>query len=501
LTLRARLCLAALSGVLTALTFPNVSLVPLLAVCLVPLAAALSGLRARAGALVGGFYGFVFWVATVPWVAFTVHHFGEVSWALGVVALLLVGLLLIPPFALFGAIVAAGDVRGPATRLLLWPAAWVLQEAFRTDYYFWGGFPWAYLAYPLASAPPLMQSAAIGGAWLTSALVVGVNVAVWEALRERRGAMRAAWLCGTGAVIAGAWLAGAVSMRGLGAPREVARTLRIGLVQPNVGQETRWTAEARDAIWRDLLERTRRLARERHPALVLWPESAAPYAWSFTPAMREELPALCRELDVAILFSTVWSERPEDDDAPYYNAALLVTKDGPVLPPYLKQHLVPFGEYVPAAAVLKRIQPISRAVPGGFTPGGAATLVPFAGVGLGGSVCYEVVYPSVARDEARAGADLLFTLTNDAWYGSLGAREQHFQAVAFRAVETRLPLVRAAITGISGLVDAHGRVLERLGPDVAGSFAADVAVSRDGPPPPAVRLATPFLLVLEGGLG
>ncbi|HKC23912.1 MAG TPA: apolipoprotein N-acyltransferase, partial [Thermoanaerobaculia bacterium] len=473
MTLRKRLALAALSGVLTALAFPNASVVALLAVCLVPLAAALSGLRARAGALVAGFYGFVFWVATVPWVAFTVHRFGEVSWALGAVALFLVALLLIPPFALFGAIVAAvDDARGPATRLLLWPAAWVLQEAFRTDYYFWGGFPWAYLCYPLASSPPLMQSAALGGAWLTSALVVAVNVAVFEAVRSRRG-VRAAWLGGAVAVIAGAWLAGAVSMQRLDAPRKAARTLRVGVIQPNVGQETRWTAETRDTIWRDLLERTRRLVRERHPALVLWPESAAPYSWSFAPAMREELPALCRELDVAILFSTAWSERPEDDDAPYYNAALLVTKDGPVLPPYLKQHLVPFGEYVPAGKVLRAIKPISRAVPGGFTPGAAATLIPFGGVTLGGAVCYEVVYPSVARDEARGGADLLFTLTNDAWYGSLGAREQHFQAVSFRAVETRLPLVRAAITGISGLVDAHGRVLARIGPDVAGSFAAD----------------------------
>src|SRR5258706_15320351 len=179
---------------------------------------------------------------------------------------------------------------------------------------------------------------------------------------------------------------------------------------------------------------------------------------------------------------------PEDDDVPCYIAALVVRMDGLVLRPYLKQPLVPFGEYVPAGKVLRAIKPISRAVPGGFTPGAAATLIPFGGVTLGGAVCYEVVYPSVARDEARGGADLLFTLTNDAWYGSLGAREQHFQAVSFRAVETRLPLVRAGITGISGLVDAHGRVLPRIGPDVAGPLRAGGPVPPRRPPPPPAAL-------------
>jgi apolipoprotein N-acyltransferase len=185
--------------------------------------------------------------------------------------------------------------------------------------------------------------------------------------------------------------------------------------------------------------------------------------------------------------SSVWSDRPADEEAPYYNAALLVTAEGPVLPPYFKQRLVPFGEYVPAGGLLRLIKPISRAVPGGFTPGKDAGLVRFHGLVLGGAICYEVVYPWIPRAAARAGANALFTLTNDAWYGELGARRQHFQAATLRAVETGLPLVRAAITGISGWVDGRGRIRARIGPDETGRFLAEIpAVSPASTP--ATRL-------------
>jgi apolipoprotein N-acyltransferase len=504
--LPARLGLAALSGVATAFAFPNISFVPLLAVCLLPLLVALAGLRLRYGALVGAVYGFAFWVAVVPWVAFTVHRFGDVPRVLAVIALLLMAALMTPPFALFGALVSSLDTPRVSLRLALIPAAWVLQEAFRTDYYYWGGFPWALLSYPLAKTPALVQSAALGGAWLTSALVVAVNVAVLEGLLSR-GGRRLLWIGGAGGAVALVWVLGAFSMQRYDTPAASTRRLRIGVLQPNVAQEIRFTGESKEEIWRALVEETRVLVAKEHPRLVLWPESAVPYAWSFTPHLREELPALCKELDVAILFSTIWSDHPEDDEAPYYNAALLVTKDGPVLPAYFKQHLVPFGEYVPAARLLKMIKPISRAVPGGFTPGTRAEVIRLRAAGargaaedgppikLAGAVCYEIVYPSVARDGARAGADVLFTLTNDAWYGALGAREQHFEAAVFRAVETGLPLVRAAVTGISGWIDEHGRVLAWIGPDEKGSFVADLALPKEPVNAPAVRLATPFLAV------
>ena len=113
-------------------------------------------------------------------------------------------------------------------------------------------------------------------------------------------------------------------------------------------------------------------------------------------------------------------------------------------------------------------------------------------------MCYEVVYPWIAREETRAGADVLFTLTNDAWYGRAGAQRQHWQSAVVRAIETGRPLVRAAITGISGAVDATGRVLVTLDPDVKGAFS--VPLERPSAPPPAVAAGDAVAWVCAAGL-
>ncbi len=223
-------------------------------------------------------------------------------------------------------------------------AAWAVQEAFRTYVWIFGGFPWNLLANPLADVPVLLGTAAIGGVFLTSFLVAALNAALFVAWTRPSRNARLAWLL---AAAVGALAAAAIHPA---RPRPSNEVLQVGVVQPNVEQDLRWDRGTAERIQRDLEEQTRELCRVDRPVLVLWPESASPYAWSFNGPYRERVLRLCRELDVAILMSTAWSDAPADEDAPYYNAALLVTKDGPVLPPYFKQRLVPFGEYVPLAA-------------------------------------------------------------------------------------------------------------------------------------------------------
>ncbi len=126
--------------------------------------------------------------------------------------------------------------------------------------------------------------------------------------------------------------------------------------------------------------------------------------------------------------------------------------------PYHKLRLVPFGEYVPLRSLFGWVNQVSQAAPGAFTPGTRAIPLELSGVRLGGAICYEVVYPWIARAQVAAGADALYTLTNDAWYGDGGAQEQHWQAAVFRAVETGRPMLRAAVTG-------HQRLGRRAGPD------------------------------------
>jgi apolipoprotein N-acyltransferase len=487
---------ACLSGFLLALCFPNASLLPLLPVALIPLMATVDGASVRQALSLGWLFGFVFWAAAIPWIAFTVKVYGGVSWPVALLALGITAGLCAVPMALMAGAVALASPRSGVAIVLTWGGAWVAQEGFRTYLFIFGGFPWVLLGTALADHPVLVQSAAWGGVELTSFLLVALNAALYVALTRAVRTSRLLWLAGTAAAAVALVVAGGTRLHGIPAGKET--VLRVGVIQPNVPQRLRWEEGTAGRQWRELVAQTRRLVAVDRPDLVLWPESASPFSWPWDAGYRESLVGLCRELDVAILVSTVWSDAPGRADAPYTNAALLVTKDGPVLPPYEKQRLVPFGEYVPLASLLRFIGPISRAVPGAFTPAARSVLLRLGGVRLGGAVCYEVVYPWIARNHTRSGADVLFTLTNDAWYGTMGARRQHWQAAVLRAVETGRPLVRAAITGISGAVDPAGRVLVTIGPDVRGSFC--VPLPRPLPDPPAVALGDSVLWVCTAGL-
>ncbi|MCM3877017.1 MAG: apolipoprotein N-acyltransferase [Thermoanaerobaculia bacterium] len=480
------------SGVLLALCFPNFSILPLLPVALIPLIAALDGARPKEAAFLGYVFGLVFWMLTIPWIAYTVHRFGGVAWPIAGLALAVAAAICAVPFAVMGLLHAWVAPRSAAGVVATFGASWVVQELFRTYVYVFGGFPWALLANPLADVPHLMGTTALGGVFLTSLLLASLNAALYVALTRPARNLRLGWLLG--ASLAGLLAAAAGPRR----PRPATEALVVGVIQTNVRQDLRWEPGTAERLFVDLEDQTRTLCRHDRPVLVLWPESASPYAWSFSAAYRQRVIALCRELDTAILLSTIWSDAPEDPEAAFFNAAVLVTKAGAARPPYFKQRLVPFGEYVPLAWLLRRIRPISRAVPSAFTPGHGTTLLSLGSWKLGGSVCYEVVFPWISRNETRAGADVLFTLTNDAWYGRAGAQRQHFQSAVVRSIETGRPLVRAAITGISGAVDATGRVLVTLDPDVKGAFS--VPLERPSAPPPAVAAGDAVAWVCAAGL-
>ena len=271
--------------------------------------------------------------------------------------------------------------------------------------------------------------------------------------------------------------------------------LRVLIVQPNIEQDVRYAPGTAERIHFDVTGLTRGLLRKSPSDLVLWPESATLLAWPWSEGFRQEITRLCREEKTALLFNTVWSDRPADDDAPYFNSALLVDGNGVVGEPYHKLRLVPFGEYVPLRFLFGWVNQVSQAAPGSFTPGTRAIPLELSGVRLGGAICYEVVYPWIARAQVAAGADALYTLTNDAWYGDGGAQEQHWQAAVFRAVETGRPMLRAAVTGISGWVDGRGRTLARLGPGARAGIAGRLRVPPRGFRTLAGRLgdAVPFV--------
>jgi apolipoprotein N-acyltransferase len=140
----------------------------------------------------------------------------------------------------------------------------------------------------------------------------------------------------------------------------------------------------------------------------------------------------------------------------YYNRLFLLDAQGRILGSYSKQHLVPFGEYVPLSRLLFFVQRLVQAA-GDFSPGTDARPLALGAQRYGGLICYEAIFPALARETARLGANVLVNVTNDAWYGITSAPYQHFEMARWRAIENRVPLIRCANTGISTVFSATGR--------------------------------------------
>jgi apolipoprotein N-acyltransferase len=247
-------------------------------------------------------------------------------------------------------------------------------------------------------------------------------------------------------------------------------SVRVGLVQGNVDQADKWNVTRAAGIFEDYMRLSREVI-DGGATLVVWPESSAPFRFEEHREGSERIRQLARDARVSIL---VGSDEVERGDPPrYFNSAVMVEPDGSTGGVYRKLHLVPFGEYVPLRPVFFFAAPLVEAV-SDFSPGEEAVLLPVGDRLVSTAICYEIVYPGLVRQFVRGGSDLLVTITNDAWFGRTSAPYQHFTQAAMRAIENGRYLVRAANTGISGVVDPYGRVLAESRLYEPAAIVADV---------------------------
>jgi apolipoprotein N-acyltransferase len=238
------------------------------------------------------------------------------------------------------------------------------------------------------------------------------------------------------------------------------------LIQGNVDQGQKWSPDSAAAIFDSHIRMTRQ-AIGAGAEFVLWPESSTPFRFEDDQADADRLRALARQARVPILFGSdqvVWRNdvnggvrRVVDK---MFNSAFLIRPDGTTGGIYRKMHLVPFGEYVPLQQVFFFAAPLTEQV-GTFSPGAEAVVLPVRGHPISVAICYEVVYPALVRQFIAGGSELLTTITNDAWFGPTSAPYQHFEQASMRAIEEGRYLVRAANTGVSGIVDPYGRVVAK----------------------------------------
>lgn len=440
-----------------ALAFPSPDLHLLSWVALVPLFVVARHSSAAQAWWSGVVFGLVFRAGTMYWVVQAMTRFGGLPLPAALAgAAALFGYLAIFP----GLFMLALRRLGPAsaTTPLLAGTVWVGLEFLQGRLF--TGFPWLLLGYAGGRSELLLQNADLAGVYGLGFLVVVVNGALATLALDGRKGWRPALATATLLVLA----------LGYGAVRLAEHQpsdrhdLRVGLAQGNVAQDEKWDAGRVEAIRERYLDLTARAAADGAD-VVVWPESAWPDPWGLERSVVgvEDLRALARTSGTSVLVGTV-RVIEEQEGVQVANAAVLLGADGRLAGAYEKVQLVPFGEYLPFRRWLTFLGPLVQAV-GELRAGDADQPLladPVAGLPpVGLSICYEIIFPSIAREHVRAGAELLATITNDAWYGRSSAPWQHFLMARMRAVENRRWLLRAANTGISGIIDPAGRVTAR----------------------------------------
>ncbi len=382
------------------------------------------------------------------------------------------------------AALARGLARGPFALALAWSGAMALAEYARGHVL--TGFPWALPAYAWTETPALKLFAEIGPYGVTL-LTLALSALIGVAL------IRQSWV----STLPPALLA--LGFAGLLVAPTVAPTARQGapvlvrLVQPDAPQRDKWDPEKVNAFFHRQLEYS---AAAPRPALIVWPETAVPWDLAEHALAREMVAEAADGVTLAVGF-------PRWDGRRVFNSLGVMDATGEIMQLYDKHHLVPFGEYVPFGDLAAKLGITGFATRDGqgFSAGGGPKLLDFGRAGRAlPLICYEAIFPQdVAAAPERP--DFLLQVTNDAWFGNFAGPQQHFAQARVRAVEQGLPLVRVANTGISGVVDALGRVTRVIPLNSAGY--ADVALPPPAPPTlygrtgdgPAVLLAL-FLIGL-----
>ena len=453
--------LASASGVLLALSFPKFGHPALGWIALAPLLVALSGTPPRRAFALGLLTGVIYFTGTLYWITRVMVVYGDLAPWVGLLINAALILYQATFVALFALIVRRIVVKHGPAALMAAPLVWVTAEMGRT--YVMTGFPWVLLGYSQASVLPIAQFASLFGVYGVSMLIASVSAAIATHVASHRVHLGRGWQLAPPVTVFAMVIAVAVWGARRAAIAEWTHTgepIRVGLIQGNIDQNEKVDPSRAAGIFQDYLAMTRQAIREG-AAFVIWPESSTPFRFEEDLFAASQIRTLARQARVPILFgSDQFVRGASGAPTTFYNAAFLVGPDGATGGVYRKMHLVPFGEYVPMPKLLFFAAPLVQAV-SDFSAGDEAVLLPVGGHLVSTAICYEVVYPDLVRRSVSGGSELLTTITNDAWFGPTSAPYQHFEQASMRAIEEGRYLVRSANTGISGIVDPYGRVLER----------------------------------------
>ncbi|MCG6207381.1 apolipoprotein N-acyltransferase [Rhodopseudomonas sp. HC1] len=507
-----RAAIAMLAGALSSLAMAPFNAWPVLfvtfpvVVWLIDGAAAGKRRGVPAAAIAGWWFGFGYFVPGLYWIGYAFLVDADTfAWLL--------------PFAICGlpAYLALFSALGFALARLLWVrGAWrVVALAGSLTIAEWlrghllTGFPWNAFGYALTEPLALAQSLSLIGIWGLTFVAVAVFASP-AALFDDTADTRRRWLAPTAALIVLIMMAGFGAVRLQNHPTRLVDGVRLRIMQPNLQQDQRFNYAAKADVMQKYLSLSDRATGPdatgvRDVALLIWPESAFPFFLAREPDALAQIAELLPKGTILLTGAVRPPEMPSGRRITRaYNSIYAIDHDGSLLSVYDKLHLVPFGEFLPYQNWMEKIGFVQLTkVQGGFLTGTARHTMELPNAPpLLPLICYEAIFPDEIDIRGRRPGWIL-NLTNDGWFGNSTGPYQHLQQARMRAIEQGLPMVRAANTGISAVIDPVGRIVAQLGLGVEGVLDATLPAAmsptvyaRVGELPAAVLVALSMMLVL-----
>lgn len=461
-----------LSGVMLALGFPGFGNTTIVFAALVPLMFAVQSATIKKACWLSLLSGFVFFMVSLFWLhnlTGTVEGIPlKISALAGYALLALYCAIYFIPLGItvvLGAGQWLGDnvlknVRFMFAVTMVWVASEYLRGILFT------GFPWNPLGITQYANPAIIQIAEWGGVSMVTAYIIWMNAGIYITFRQythgtRMKKYRPHYELMIGILPVALSIAHGIQV--LSSRPGSFEHVNVALVQPNIPQEEKWDPQ-QDQMIRDRLEQLTQKAMRLHGIdLIIWPETAVP---DFMRTSRASYGLVRRitEGGIPLLVGTMDVKHTEDGRT-YYNSSMLFGQGGVEIAKYDKQHLVPFGEYVPFPKLMRKFTPIDV----DFEHGAGSTILPLENnPSFSVLICFEDTVAPLAAKATQAGARWLVNQTNDAWFDPSSQSEQHLAHAVFRCIENRIPMARCCNTGITCVIDAYGNVDRELLPRTEG---------------------------------
>lgn len=446
--------LTILSGLMLTASFPPGKLDWLSWIALIPLLKAIEKCSPMDAFRLGFVAGLAHFTSLIYWIVFVVGYYGNLNIFLSITILILFCMYL----ALYPAFFSGFVAYFRDTRFFIFSTAgcWVGLEYLRAVLF--TGFPWCLLGYSQYVRLPVIQIADIFGVYGVSFLILMVNGAIYGFISRQYRKSSVTFrieLCFIILAILSTVIYGHHRLKHNIPSGNTQNQLRAVIAQGNIDQSVKWDP-SNQAKTMEVYFRLSEAAHSFKPQLIIWPETAVPFFFQENEIYSSKMITLTKKLRAHLVFGSNAYEWKEGK-LRYFNRAYLIHPTENKMPYYDKIHLVPFGEYVPLKDILFFVNRLVQAA-GSFEPGRKSQPLIFGTFSGGILICYEAIFPELARAQAKAGATVLINLTNDAWYGMTSAPYQHLILSVFRSIENRLPLIRAANTGFSAFIDSKGKI-------------------------------------------